>query len=67
MVNAVRELQELRKAKGLSSKELAREIGVATSAIWAYESGRKKMSEDHAERLAEFFDVPAETLLHQIR
>lgn len=65
MVNAVSELQELRKAKGLSSKELAREIGVATSAIWAYESGRKKMSEDHAERIAEFFDVLPEMLLRQ--
>ena len=65
MVNAVSGLQELRKAKGLSSKELARQIGVATSAIWGYESGRKKMSEDHAERLAQFFDVPIEKLLCQ--
>ncbi|OHX50566.1 hypothetical protein BB776_03965 [Planococcus salinarum] len=63
MVDAVSELQELRKAKGLSSKDLARTIGVATSAIWGYENGSKKISEDHAERLADFFDVPAETLL----
>lgn len=63
MVNALGGLQELRKAKGLSSKELARQIGVATSAIWAYENGTKKISEDHANRLAEFFDVPAETLM----
>ena len=33
MVNAVSELQEFRKAIGLSAKELAREIGVAISAI----------------------------------
>ncbi|HSJ37336.1 MAG TPA: helix-turn-helix transcriptional regulator [Planococcus sp. (in: firmicutes)] len=65
MVPVVSELQELRKSVGLSSKELARKIGVATSAIWAYESGKKKMSEDHAERLADFFNVPAEMLLHQ--
>lgn len=63
MVNALSGLQELRKAKGLSSKELARQIGVATSAIWAYEKGTKKISEDHANRLAEFFDVPTETLM----
>lgn len=64
MVNAITNLQELRKAKGLSSKELARHVGVATSAIWAYEGGTKKMSEEHAERLAEFFNVPVKTLLH---
>lgn len=63
MVNALSGLQELRKAKGLSSKELARQIGVATSAIWAYENGSKQIPEDHAERLAAFFDVPKETLL----
>lgn len=63
MVNALSGLRELRKAKGLSSKELARQIGIATSAIWAYESGTKQISEDHAERLAAFFGVPAETLL----
>ena len=65
MTNAVSELQELRKARGLSSKELAKQVGVATSAIWAYESGVKKMSDQHAERLAQFFDVPTETLLRQ--
>lgn len=63
MVNALSGLQELRKAKGLSSKELARQIGVATSAIWAYENGTKKIPEDHANRLAEFFDVSTETLM----
>lgn len=65
MVNAVSELQELRKAKGMSSKDLARTIGVATSAIWGYESGSKRISEDHAARLAAFFGVPAETLMRQ--
>lgn len=63
MVNALSELRELRKAKGLSSKELARQIGIATSAIWDYENGTKKISEDHADRLAEFFEVPTETLM----
>ena len=63
MVNAMGGLQGLRKAKGLSSKELAQEVGVATSAIWAYESGAKKMSKQHAERLAQFFGVSIETLL----
>lgn len=63
MVNALSGLRELRKAKGLSSKELAQQIGVATSAIWAYENGTKQISEDHAKRLADFFEVPAETLL----
>lgn len=64
MVNALRGLQELRKAKGLSSQELAREVGVAKSAIWAYESGKKEMPEEHAERLANFFEVPTETIWH---
>ncbi|MFD1032575.1 helix-turn-helix domain-containing protein [Metaplanococcus flavidus] len=64
MVNSISGLQGLREDKGLSSKELARQVGVATSAIWGFESGAKKMSEQHAERLAQFFDVPMETLLH---
>ncbi|WP_422124441.1 helix-turn-helix domain-containing protein [Planococcus sp. X10-3] len=63
MVNMIGDLQGLRKAKGLSSKELAQQVGVATSAIWGYESGAKKMSQEHAERLAQFFDVSPETLL----
>ncbi|WP_158241144.1 MULTISPECIES: helix-turn-helix domain-containing protein [Planomicrobium] len=63
MVNALSGLRDLRKAKGMSSKELAQQIGVATSAIWAYENGTKQISEDHAERLAAFFGVPMETLL----
>ncbi|MCM3609898.1 helix-turn-helix domain-containing protein [Planococcus sp. MERTA32b] len=63
MVNALSGLRELRKAKGLSSKELAQQVGVATSAIWAYENGTKQIPEDHAERLAAFFDIPAEKLL----
>lgn len=62
MVQAVSGLQELRKAKGISSQELAREVGLAKSAIWAYESGKKAMSEDHAERFAEFFDLPKNAL-----
>lgn len=63
MVNALSELQDLRKAKGLSTKELAREIGIANSAIWSYENGTKKIPKDHAERLAGYFDVAVETLL----
>lgn len=63
MGNDVNALQDLRKAKGLSSKELAQQVGVATSAIWAYETGAKKISEQHAERLAHFFEVSTETLL----
>ena len=63
MTDHVNALQDLRKAKGLSSKELAQPFGVATSAIWAYETGAKKMSEQHAERLAHFFDVSPEILL----
>lgn len=64
MKNDVNALQDLRKAKGLSSKELAQQIGVATSAIWAYETGAKKMSDQHAELLAHFFEVSPEILLH---
>lgn len=63
MVNAVSGLQEIRKAKGLSSQELARQVGVAKSAIWAYESGKKAISEEHAKRLADFFDIPEDELL----
>ncbi len=63
MVQAVSGLQELRKAKGISSQELAREVGVAKSAIWTYESGKKVIPEDHAERFAEFFGLPADVLL----
>ncbi len=62
MVNTLYGLRELRKARGLSPKDLGRQIGVATSAIWSYENGTKKLSVDHARRLAHFFDVQPELL-----
>lgn len=58
-----KKLKELREQKGLSPEQLAAELGLAKSTVWAYEGGKKQVSVDHLSRLADFFDISTDFLL----
>ena len=55
-------LRRLRIRKGLTQRQLARRIGVATQQITCYESMTYQPREKIKTRLAEYFGVPPETL-----
>jgi len=55
-------LQELRKQKNLSQKELAEELGVTRQTINAIERERYNPSLDLAFKLAEFFNLSIEDI-----
>lgn len=56
-------LRNLRKEKGLSQSELARQLYVSRSLICAYEKNLRMPSLDILIRLAIFFEVPIDFLL----
>ncbi|WP_203335066.1 helix-turn-helix domain-containing protein [Planococcus beigongshangi] len=56
-------IKDLREERFLSPKQLAEEIGVAKSAIWDYESGKKQIPISHLALLADFFDLSVDYLL----
>lgn len=63
MIQLCNRLKELREVKGLSFEELATNIGLDKSTIWAYESGQIYVPVKHLERLANFFEVSVDSLL----
>lgn len=56
-------LQELRKQKGLTQKELAERLYVSRTAISKWETGRGYPNIDLLKQIAAFFDVSLDTLL----
>lgn len=56
-------LRELRKAKGMSMKELGKVLGCAESTISQYENGKREPSFETMLRAAEFFGVTVGYLL----
>lgn len=65
MDNLSKKIKQLREAKGISTEQLAEEIGFAKSTVWAYESGKKQVSVSHLTRLADYFDVSVDSLLNR--
>lgn len=59
-------LQELRKDKGLTQKELADKLGFSERTIGAYEIGKSKPSYNRLIQLCKFFNVSVEYLLEII-
>jgi repressor LexA len=51
-------IRQLRKAHGLSQKQLARLLGVDTTAISTWENGRYHPRHKHIEKMAAIFGVP---------
>lgn len=56
-------LQLLREAKALSQRDLARETGIAQSAISDYEKGRRLPTTKALGKLLQFFDIEAAELM----
>ena len=50
-------LRELRKQRGLTQEELARELDIAKSSVSMYENGKRKPSFEVLEMFADFFNV----------
>lgn len=59
-------LQELRKDKGLTQKELADKLGFSERTVGAYEMGKSKPSYDRLIQLCEYLNVSVEYLLEII-
>ena len=57
-----RRLRELRKQRGLTQEELARELDIAKSSVSMYENGKRKPSFEVLEMFADFFNVNLDTL-----
>ncbi len=57
----------LRKEKGLTQTDLAKEIGVEQGAVSKWEIGRTRPEPQYIERLAEFFAVDKEYILGEIQ
>lgn len=55
-------LRELRKERGLTQAELAKELELAKSSISMYENGKRKPSFEVLETFADFFNVNLDTL-----
>ena len=56
-------LQELRKQKGLTQEELAKELFVSRTAISKWESGRGYPNIESLKLIAKFFSVTVDELL----
>lgn len=56
-------LRELRRAKGLTLKEVGSLVGVAESTMSLYESGKRQPDYEMLQALAEFFGVSTDYLL----
>ena len=52
-------LKKLRTDKGMSQARLADELGVTTSTVGMYETGRRKPSYEALEAIADYCDVEA--------
>ena len=58
---------ELRKAKGLSQKEVAGEIGVSQATYSAYERGRNEPPAEILVRMSYLFNCPVDVLVQRDR
>ena len=56
-------LQELRKAKGLTQEELAKELYVSRTAVSKWESGKGYPNIDSLKEISKFFSVTIDELL----
>ena len=56
-------LADLRKAKGVNQKELAKLLGFSPSSIAMYETGDRTPPLNKAKKIAQFFEVPVESIL----
>lgn len=55
-------LSTLRKARGLTQKEISIEFGVSSALIAMYETGKRIPSLSKALEIGDFFDMPVESI-----
>lgn len=55
-------IRELREAKGVTQKFLAKVIGVDVNTLWRWESGSRIPSYRNAQKIAEYFACPLEAV-----
>lgn len=59
-------IKELRKQRGLSQNQLAKEINISKKTLADWENGRRNPNEYNYKKLSNFFNVPIDTLKAQI-
>ena len=62
-VMALNRIKKLRKQRGMTQAELARELDISASSIGMYEQGRREPDKEMFLRLSRYFGVPVEYLL----
>lgn len=55
-------LSVLRKSRNMSQEDLARDLNVSRSLIGLYEVGKRNPSLKMAKRVAEYFNMPVESI-----
>lgn len=55
MINT--KLIEIRKERGLTLEEVAKAVGISTTAVHYYEQGKRKIPKEIAEQMADFYGV----------
>lgn len=55
-------LSVLRKSRGFSQKDLAEELGVSSSLIALYETGKRKPKLERAIEIGKYFNIPVENI-----
>ncbi len=63
MVEFGEKIKDLRLAKGLTQKQLAKELEQAQSTIFYWEQNKQEPNISSLKKLCEFFDVSADFLL----
>ena len=69
-IDAVRigkKIKQLRKQKGLTTEELAKEIGTSPSAVCMYENGQRIPRDEIKIRIATFFSSPVEFIFYPMK
>lgn len=62
-MNTGQRIAELRKSRGLSQGQLAKELNVSTSAVGMWETGKRGLKEESALQIAEYFNITTDFLL----
>ena len=62
-INIGNRIKYLRQEKELTQKQLASKLGVSTSTIGMYETGKRSLDNEMVTRMSNFFDVSSDYLL----
>ena len=65
MAKKLTELKRIRKAKGLTQKDVAEKLGIATHSYTRYECGVRRPNIDKLLKIANILDVKASDLLEK--